>query len=1180
MKLLTRIITFSFFIFCGFFAITAKAQMVEGTEIPEFGETFGVDVNKKDFNVQAYLIKSSVPANILWPNDKAVLTVQLVNNSDIPAKISGKLEVIGYGTKGRPGDIWKPQMFKAGDFGSAPIEVEIPAKGYKNIELNPTIPEVFGAYGLVADLGKDGRQFITSCVRTFANQNGKLQYPSFCLDDISPDVLSRLGAQAIRSGVEYKPTTAPDFKDWYEGLRKKFAEYSKANVVVLIKMGAPDALGKIHPLGMPRPWLNAKGVMQNTKTDMAWLPEHDEDFKKLCYMLVRDFGWPKGPINAMALWNEPWEGISISGWGADMPRYREIYTKMAEAVEEARSKDGIDVLIGGGSSTSNALDKFFGDGKDTFKDRFDFCSIHYQGMASFAGIKDWVDRKSPRGRVKIWDTESWVANTDDRVAAVVSTNKAAGYDRAMGIYGGNIAHVNWQRYKTESAEKEAQITSAWSVAASIGASQHFLGERKFKEILFKNGLPWVMVFEGIDNPDDGTLVVVGDIGEEFGANNILFRTARGLKEVAHKEELKKKLAGLNPETQKEEIAKAGKEISAFEVLADASLTFANQEGKFNLFDFYGNPVNKVGNKITVPLDSRGFFLRSNGSAGSFQKLLQAVKTSDIKGIEPLETVVYDLLAPVSAKPELKLKLTNVLNRTVTGNLNLKLGNLRLEKPTQTLTFKAHEEKILNVKIIGGSATANNTYPIALNFAAGKDGKAVHEEDVHVNVISKRTIKVDGKLDDWKDAFTQTIKDDENPSLSLTEAAWFPFKNFDANIKTGLANGYLAYDDKYFYFASKVADQTPDSGMIRFENRNDDEFYYPEKVHVPYNAFRFGGAMKGEGISYSARWTGFIKPEKSGEYAISVSSNKPVRFWVNNKRIEGAGKVMLDAKKAVPVKLELENEVGDAEVSLNWESDKTKKEIIPANVLYTSADSKSKEGDGLKGEYYNGPQFNVQRVTRTDTEIDFRWKESEAPDAQFTKDSLVELTWPKGVRRYSYRNDPELPSGNFQNHDNVQIAFNVVPEKEKEMYTFPAGTMAGFTNYQCTDYEYALNPVSPKYGGGVEIWRLKVPGMPHKHFFPRQGASEFDGPVKNGNLAITREGNTRIVEAAIPWSEIPDVKQRLDKGQTIKFSFRVNDNKSDGCMELARGRSVSKINNSFHVDWKEHWANEVEFGFEK
>ena len=76
---------------------------------------------------------------------------------------------------------------------------------------------------------------------------------------------------------------------------------------------------------------------------------------------------------------------------------------------------------------------------------------------------------------------------------------------------------------------------------------------------------------------------------------------------------------------------------------------------------------------------------------------------------------------------------------------------------------------------------------------------------------------------------------------------------------------------------------------------------------------------------------------------------------------------------------------------------------------------------------------------------------------------------------------------------------------------------------------------------------------------------------------------RIVEAAIPWTEIPGVKKRLDAGETIKFSFRVNDNvERSRCMELARERSVSKTNNfqTFRPDGGEHWANEVELGFEK
>jgi hypothetical protein len=124
-------------------------------------------------------------------------------------------------------------------------------------------------------------------------------------------------------------------------------------------------------------------------------------------------------------------------------------------------------------------------------------------------------------------------------------------------------------------------------------------------------------------------------------------------------------------------------------------------------------------------------------------------------------------------------------------------------------------------------------------------------------------------------------------------------------------------------------------------------------------------------------------------------------------------------------------------------------------------------------------------------------------------------------------------------------------------------------------------VSPQYGGGVELWRLLAPGVPQKEHYPRQPASAIDqGPVKNGKLVIRQEGNTRIVESAIPWSEIPEVHKRILAGQTIKFTARVNDNGS-APRELGTERSVSKANQvTFHDSWQTHWSNELEFAPEK
>ena len=54
-----------------------------------------------------------------------------------------------------------------------------------------------------------------------------------------------------------------------------------------------------------------------------------------------------------------------------------------------------------------------------------------------------------------------------------------------------------------------------------------------------------------------------------------------------------------------------------------------------------------------------------------------------------------------------------------------------------------------------------------------------------------------------------------------------FENFQAGQTSGLATGYLAYDDACFYFAVKIADDTPFPGTIRFETRDQDADFYPE-----------------------------------------------------------------------------------------------------------------------------------------------------------------------------------------------------------------------------------------------------------------------------------------------------------------------------------------------------------------
>ncbi len=943
----------------------------------DFDKSFRISA--KGWSVQQ--TSCNLGANVLCPGDVAEFTFFLKPGQ--PFKGTLKVDVLQYGTKGKPGDWWKPVVFKIADTSSSTMAVDMPAEG-GFVTVKPKIGDTFGGYALIFDLGERGRAFAATCVRVPAPEPGRVWLPTYAMDlgwphEMSPvvfNVFKRLGVKGART------------EGGYNTIRDAHVDWAMTNdLTLLLTVGCGGTPREQMPLGRGRPWLRENGeIIEGAKEDLAWVPSFDPEFKRYLKNVLIQHGWPKGPINAVELWNEPWEGVSISGWGADIPRYRELYKVMAEAVLEARQEAGIKVLIGGACSSANTRDKLFCDGQDTFLPWLDFVSIHYQPLAADPALEPkWMNRQGEYGRVKVWDTESWVANSDDRVAGVIASMRAMGQDRAAGIYAGNV----FTSQKPKISGKEYAVAQVWAPGAAVAACQKFIGQRAFKEILFKNGLPWIFVFDGLPglvggehagpvNPDDGTVVIVGDLGASYDRNLTLFRSV-----------------GLATNAQME--------------LPDGG-------GQFVLHDFYANPVPSRAGKITVPLNELGYFLRSDGRPGSFQKLLAAIAKAAVTGVEPVEIAAHDFTVPVTAKPTIKFKVTNVLNRRVSGRFNVQVDGLEMLPAAQTLSLEPHETRVLYVAVAKGQPTPDNNYKLLATFDAKTDGVKKHAELIHANVIAKRTVTVDGNLDDWQGVIPQTSA--KTVGTSQTEKAYLPFVNWDRQSGSGAVTAWLAYDDKFFYFAAKVPQM---DGLIRYETRHDDDFFYPEKVT-----------------------------------------------------------------------------------------------------------SKGKE-----------------------------------------------LTWPEGVRRFSYRKDFDIPSGNGKH--NVQIAFNAIPPEQKPYLQHPAGTMPRFCAYFDTDYEFALNKVGEAHGGGTEIFCLQRPGMMRKHFFPRQPKAPIDGGPVKGEAKLVVKDN--VIECAIPWSEFPEVKARMDAGQPVKFSFRVNNGGS--AFELAAGRSVSKQNPlTFHNDWATHWANELEFGFER
>lgn len=1199
-----------------------RAQMAVAEQIPTFKTIFGLapEQKSKDFRVEE--IACTAPGNVLWPGEAIELSVRITNLSKAPLPLAGHFDVVHYGTRGQPDNVWVPIFFKFADLAAVPMPADVTVEPGKSavVTVAPTLPAACGAFAVVADFGDHGRAFVATFVRTVKPDDGKVQFPTYALDltgdpAATATVFQRIGVHGARQELGYVPTTAKNFEQYFTDLANRLKVYEDHGITVMLTLGG----GGPQPLNRNRPHLDEHDVMLDTKSDMAWLPESDDDFQIFTRKIVSGFGWPKGPVNAVELWNEPWEGLSISGWGADMLRYREIYTRMAQAVVAARAEDQVQVLIGGACSSTNTLDKLFPDGKDTFLPWLDFVSIHYQPLAAVpALVPQWVNRQGPYGGVRTWDTESWIANTEDRVGAVIASMRAQGQSRTAGVYHQNVYNI--QAVQVDQEKTRRQIAQVWSPAVAIAATQKFIGQRAFREVLWKNGLPWVFVFDGLPaagdasakpNPDDLSVVVVGDLGAVYDRDHVLFRTVLGLSNAAKVAAAKAALAALPADADKKERAAREAAIVSAAIFNDGTMTVANPGQHVLAFDFYGNaqPAAADG-QIVVPLNGNGYFLRTDGSAGSGAALLAAIRAARIAGLQPVELVAHDLLGPPSSQPALRLTLTNVLNRTVAGTLTAQLAELTLSAPAAPITLAPGETKELTCAITAGADRPDNTYALTATFDAGADGSVTRTENLHANLIARRTIKVDGDLSDWEGALPQVIVAGGNIGPSLTEKAWLPMVKYDETHAAGLTTAYLAADEQNFYFAAKIADSTPYDGSTRFETRDDSAYFYPALVHeldrqktinqreIPWTNDNIKlGALQLPGGAADARcnraWEcgtaalGFdldlpaAGPKQLALYFLDYDAlaRRSVHVEIRDR---DSGKV-LDKRDL--------KQFGEGQYAVWVVQGKLRVVISTPGWLKATYSAAFLDEAALNGMPAAGNTALFQRLDET---THGAWMATYGKlgyvlpgvpaklpaDATFTVIDHIEqtdLTWPEGVRRFSYRKRPDLPSG--MGSDNVQLAFNVVPLDHKPWLLNPAGTMPRFMCYWDTDYEFALNPVAEKFGGGTEVFRLMAPPMGglRKHFFPRQPAAPNDGgPVKTAQCTWRREGNMRLVEAALPWSELPLVKARLDAGLPIKFTFRVNDNQGPS-YELAGDRSVSKVNMlTFHNDWATHWANEVEF----
>lgn len=811
----------------------SPAPEFAGRKMANFEPAFGL-------NAQGWSVAQSAcsaGANILGPGEEAAFTFFI--KPETPFRGAVKLEVNRYGTRMRPESPDQPVIYLIEKLGTTQIEAQIPAEG-AFVTFTPDIGELFGGYLLVLELEGRGRAFGASAARVLEADPGPVFEPGFSVDmdsslELSPVVFNALRKLGIRGAR---------LETGYGLFREDYAQWASENdVSLLLNVGGGSLPSSALPLGRERPWLSPEGVLlAQGPRDNSWMSSFDETWSRYWLELLSRYGWPRGPIQALELGQAgPTASENFAGWRSDIPRFQEAYRAMSRAVMEARRSAGVKTLVGASGCSALVGESLLSESGTGFLSDLDFINATDRPLAAELALNPFLSRrKSPRGPVRFWDSGGARLRSEEQIAAFWAGRRAAGFVRTgAGLHVSSLLTLEKPpgTPQADAANEVGSVAQVWAPAAAAAAAQKWIGGRSFREILFKNGLPWVFVFEGSracrdglptgkPQPEDGTVVVVGDLKESFPPDQTPFRSVK-----------------INP---------------------GASFSIENPRGEFRVYDFYGNPLESVAARITLPLNGSGYFLRTTGRGGSFKRLLKALKEAQIRNIDPVEIVVYDFTAPVlRPKTTLKIRVSNVLNQTVEGSLRALVPGIVFEKETFELKLRAHESRMVELRIVPhlSQERDGNNYPLIIAWSS-PEGSIQHAETLHVQWLARHTPELDGNPDDWKEilplsTFTPLAEPDPTQPYE-------PFRDWPLAAQRDTVSGWVAWDDACFYFAARTPGFRP---MPRFSARDEESCFYPQTVKAGSEELSWP-----EGVRRFSYRMAPVLPSGNGNYNVQIAFN--------------------------------------------------------------------------------------------------------------------------------------------------------------------------------------------------------------------------------------------------------------------------------------------------------------------
>lgn len=754
------------------------------------------------------LLGANVPGMIFYPAESVVLQLALTKGRDLGVVRDYALEIQEITTRDPASRVHHATAF----YNSVPV-IALAGQPVRHVftvtftdaeETMVTLERVplparFGTYALILTRGNDDtalRQFLGTACRvpqrrtTGTMDNVPIAGDSFLFDRIEKYQdramqYARMGIRGWRSELHF--SDPPEGYDW-KLLDEMFAAGQAQGLQVMATLSGhqPDVM----PFSEPIPAIGWTPTSGGYGATGDWLchPRDYPRFGRWVRAIAERYSRGKG-LWGVENYNEPWDAGGISGWARDLKEYRALQKIIAE---NARSADPT-LKICAASSIMNTEDKFFSDNSREYDQYVDVFTDHYVTPPMSYGPMV----AASHGKYSV-ESETWMVNSEDQLPQIVQF-LACGQRRIIPYHPQSLFDP------VPGVDNRYHIPTP--TVAATAAFNYFTTGKSFEKMPFLTHLPYIFQF-GKDTEKDAVLILLGQIMPLAGSPE---------------------KDALWPQVNAE---------------PTGSITINNADRLLRFFDLAGNPVAIKMKQVTLPLSSVPTYIQcAKGPRAAIERL----RSARIAGRRPVEILPRDFTSRLTDAKELVIDIHNCLNCTITGTLTVSTkAAFTLPSPAVKIILAAGDTSTINMPLLPMDAKAlpadvlplyGNAVPFVFTFTSDA-GKAEYAEILHAAVAPKKTIAIDGNMEDWKDV-PGVIINGTNVRVDPEELARRPWLTAAANPTATIAEIKLAWDADYLYIAGRVQDPTDDwKGSMRLAGMDENQFFHSvvSDTIEPYKSF--------------------------------------------------------------------------------------------------------------------------------------------------------------------------------------------------------------------------------------------------------------------------------------------------------------------------------------------------------